>query len=709
MGAVPKNASFLRVYAMTYLLYAVLIAIITLPAVAQQTAESYDDVMLVINERSWSSREIGAYFAARRNIPERNICRINVDTSETMDSATFIPLKWQIQEWMQKQNVVNSINYIVTTKGCPLRIRTSVWDYVDSVVLKAYVQGGQCSFEDCLALINGKDSSAMLAVKINLNIPISRYYGSTQHFKRDPVSLPMYLVTRLDAYTVEQVKSYIQRAEEPALLGEGNWVLDIDPWRDGGGYKVGNDWMRWSDTLLQAKGQTVVRNNDTVYLHGQQNVIGYASWGSNDGHSGGGEKAKPGNTWLNGSIAETYVSTGGRSFKPGTGYGQSLIADWIAEGVCGIKGYTDEPYLEVMARPHILFDRYTSGFNMAESYWAASPWLAWRQVVIGDPKMRLRMLMRPTQAVVAIDSGFRFEPLRDTTWVQNLDSSDLTVAAISLHGTYAADFSAELLGSSFPATVPPGDSIGVIVTCRPSVYGTIGALVALQYQRGKGGSFTTSFTATGFGVRPAVITPTEANFIAGLGDTAVTKTIVVRNATLLDTVRVNNLSITGSGASAFRVSPAVKYPYLILGGDSLQFTVVYRPSAEGMDSAVIRVLNSGGAGTKQIKLYGQKTNSAAAPTAWELSAMHLSIEPNPFMNNTTVRYSVPIEAAAVEVDIIDHLGRVARSYTNNNPGGDHTIELKKEGLASGIYLCRLTVIDKHNNRRSITQTAVAVQ
>lgn len=694
---------------MTYLLYAILIAIITLPAVAQQTAESYDDVMLVINERSWSSREIGAYFAARRNIPERNICRINVDTSETMDSATFIPLKWQIQEWMQKQNVVNSINYIVTTKGCPLRIRTSVWDYVDSVVLKAYVQGGQCSFEDCLALINGKDSAAMLAVKINLNIPISRYYGSTQHFKRDPVSLPMYLVTRLDAYTVEQVKSYIQRAEEPALLGEGNWVLDIDPWRDGGGYKVGNDWMRWSDTLLQAKGQTVVRNNDTVYLHGQQNVIGYASWGSNDGHSGGGEKAKPGNTWLNGSIAETYVSTGGRSFKPGTGYGQSLIADWIAEGVCGIKGYTDEPYLEVMARPHILFDRYTSGFNMAESYWAASPWLAWRQVVIGDPKMRLRMLMRPTESIVNIDSGFRFQPLRDTTWVQNLDSSDLTVAAIGLHGTYAADFSAELLDNSFPATVPPGDSIGVIVTCRPSVYGTIGALVALQYQRGKGGSFTTSFTATGFGVRPAVITPTEANFIAGLGDTAVMKTIVVRNATLLDTVRVNNLSITGAGASAFRVSPAVKYPHLILGGDSLQFTVVYRPSAEGMDSAVMRVLSNGSPGTRQIRLYGQRTTTTSAPGETLSLSSQLTLQPNPFSSSTLVRYTIPAGITSIQLELIDPSGCVVKHYYKNAEMGEQSIELSGQDLAAGMYLCRLTMVDKENNQHSIVRNVLLVR
>ncbi|MCC7439724.1 MAG: TIGR03790 family protein [Armatimonadetes bacterium] len=688
---------------MKSLLCAVLFVVLALPAVAQQPTESYDDVMLVINERSWNSREVGAYFATRRNIPERNICRINVDTSETMDSATFLPVKWQIQEWMRQQKLVNAINYIVTTKGCPLRVRTSVWDYVDSVVLKAYVQGGQCSFEDCLALMNGKDSAAMLAVKLNFNIPRSRYYGSTQHFKRDSVNLPMYLVTRLDAYTVDQVKSYIQRAENPAILGEGNWVLDIDPGREGGGYKVGNDWLRWSDTLLRAKGQTVIRNNDTTYLHNQQNVIGYASWGSNDGHSYGGEAAKPGNTWLNGSIAETYVSTGARSFTPGRVYGQSLIADWIAEGVCGIKGYTDEPYLDVMARPHILFDRYTSGFNMAESYWAASPWIAWRQVVIGDPKMRLRTLMRPTETIVSVDSSFRFEPIADTTWVRNLDAADLTVTALELHGANTADFTAELLDGTFPATVKQGDSIGIIITCRPSIYGAVSALVAVQHQRGKGGSFTISFTATGYGLRPTVTAPAAANFIAGLTDTTAVQTIVVHNAALLDTIRVNNLSITGAGAAAFRVSPAIKYPYLIPGGDSLKFTVVYRPSASGLDSATLRVLTNGSPGTKQIKLYGERTNTTSAPAEKVAVASQLTLQPNPFSSNTLARYTVPEGVIAVHIELIDPLGRVVRNYHKNAAAGEQTIELHGENLASGMYLCRFTTVDEKGECNSTVQ------
>jgi hypothetical protein len=53
--------------------------------------------------------------------------------------------------------------------------------------------------------------------------------------------------------------------------------------------------------------------------------------------------------------------------------------------VTGVKGYVSEPYLFAMAVPPLLFDRYVSGWNLAESYYCASPVLKWKDVIIGDP------------------------------------------------------------------------------------------------------------------------------------------------------------------------------------------------------------------------------------------------------------------------------------------------------------------------------------
>jgi uncharacterized protein (TIGR03790 family) len=65
--------------------------------------------------------------------------------------------------------------------------------------------------------------------------------------------------------------------------------------------------------------------------------------------------------------------------------GQSVITDLIDSGVTGVAGYVSEPYTFALVRPHFLFDRYTAGFNLAESFYSAKLVLRWKGLVIGDP------------------------------------------------------------------------------------------------------------------------------------------------------------------------------------------------------------------------------------------------------------------------------------------------------------------------------------
>ena len=96
---------------------------------------------------------------------------------------------------------------------------------------------------------------------------------------------------------------------------------------------------------------------------------------------------RPHMDWVNGSIADTAVSTGGRSFNWGTSYGQSLIADLLEDGVSGVKGYVYEPYLTAVGLPSTFLPTYASGYNLAESHAAANRYTSWMGVVVGDPKM----------------------------------------------------------------------------------------------------------------------------------------------------------------------------------------------------------------------------------------------------------------------------------------------------------------------------------
>ncbi len=96
---------------------------------------------------------------------------------------------------------------------------------------------------------------------------------------------------------------------------------------------------------------------------------------------------RPHMDWVNGSIADTAVSTGGRSFNWGTAYGQSLVADLLEDGVSGVKGYVYEPYLTAVGLPSVYLTSYASGYNLAESHAAANRLSGWMGVVVGDPKM----------------------------------------------------------------------------------------------------------------------------------------------------------------------------------------------------------------------------------------------------------------------------------------------------------------------------------
>ncbi len=328
----------------------------------------YDDVMVVVNENSTISTTIGDYFAAARGIPEERICNITVQTGQTINRAQFNQLKAQVKLYMAQNNLTDKINYIVTTKGVPLRVSGGSQD--------------RASLDAELTMINGPMEGQIGSSGWSNN----PYAGANEPFSRAKYGI--YLVTRLTGYNLTHALGLINNATI-SYGTRGLFVLDVDPGRDGSpGYKIANDWMRAAAPILEEKGFDVLLNENNTYVTKQENVTGYSSWGSNDGHDHQyTDHAKPYNTWVPGAIAETFVSTGGRSFAWPPSYGQSLIADWINEGVTGIKGYVYEPYLSACCRSQILFDRYTDGYYLAESFYASSPFVGWMGVICGDPKV----------------------------------------------------------------------------------------------------------------------------------------------------------------------------------------------------------------------------------------------------------------------------------------------------------------------------------
>lgn len=513
---------------------------------------SYEDVAVIYNVNSEISRAIAENFTLRRGIPPENVIGIDAPVSETVSRAEFEDMREQIEGALVERNLTGRLNYLVTTKGVPLR----VWGPTSSA---------SASVDAELALILGP-YSGYIGGSYWLENP---YFGDEERFTR--AKYGFFLVTRLTGYDLKDCLALINRSEMSGGR-RGVFLLDKDPGK-GGGYAVGNQWLDEANRTLSRMGYATYLDDTDLFVTDFANCSGYASWGSNDAHysttwntnpgfesgetgwqwsgegssgvsgedayrgrysfrilkntpeefilwqnvsvregvayyisgyvnltggevhlsaevysdggdllvreegsalrgpttswralrqlplkplppasatlrlmvnvSGSGsfyldeirvQEIKPHNSWVPGAIAETFVSTSGRTFTWPPIYGQSLIADLIREGVSAVKGYVYEPYLSAIAEPSILFPRYVSGYFMAESYYMASPFLSWMGVVVGDPKMcPYGLQANITSARVLKDVVNPGEMVKIAVNVTNAGFGDIANVPLTLH------------------------------------------------------------------------------------------------------------------------------------------------------------------------------------------------------------------------------------------------------------------------------------
>ncbi len=335
-----------------------------IPKIEGPASEQARRVLVVCNTDSEESLAIAEYYATKRGIPESQILQVRVTLAETTTESSF---RWDLQKPIQdKLQALKGIDFIVLTKGIPIRVHDSMGHSVDSLLA-----GMELEFEP---------------VKVSTEPPgfedvermANPFFNSEKRFSHEETG--MYLVTRLDGYEVAEIKRAID-AGLKARPVKGPFYLDVAK-RGGEASASLNDELRVTAAQLKSAGFVSQLESTPTFVTPKQPVMGYVSWGSNDPDFSP-EKYRA-IRFLPGAITETFVSTSGRSFLELTD-GQSQIADLIRQGVTGAKGYVSEPWTLALARPSILFDRYTKGWTMAESFYAASPVIKWKDIVIGDP------------------------------------------------------------------------------------------------------------------------------------------------------------------------------------------------------------------------------------------------------------------------------------------------------------------------------------
>jgi hypothetical protein len=392
-----------------------------------------DRLVLVRNANSPISMAIADDYARRRAV--QNVLTVNCqDAARDAELETISLLAYEsclekpLRAFLRHRA---NVDFIVLTKGIPIRLsgagqgNGAEWFSLDSHL--AALDYDRVSGAIRVDIDDPEYRAAFIAQyhrAFHAQAWANRFWNSAEPFTH--AKFGGYLVTRLDGYTEADAKGLTTRAlqaEQVARAGQipkGEILLNALP---SFGYttKVGqpvsilaatstpgesakivserahlgdlNSDTQLAADLIKARGLSVELEETGRFVGNRSGLMGYLSWGSNDASYTA--AAYHSLTFAPGAIAETAVSTGGRTFLRRevrdsliVENGQSLIADLISQGVTGIKGYTDEPLVQAVASPSILFDRYTRGWTLAESFYAASALVGWQDIVIGDPLAR---------------------------------------------------------------------------------------------------------------------------------------------------------------------------------------------------------------------------------------------------------------------------------------------------------------------------------
>lgn len=313
-------------------------------------------VLVVLNTNSPDSVAIAEYYVKKRHIPTGNVCSVACPTTDTCTMKEYAEqIAAPIKQFLAKRKL--DIDFMVLTKGFPIRANEG--------------PAGGFATDSMLTMLDWSPFT---------NRVVNAYYRKRERFSHKRFN--MYLVTRLDGYTRADCLRLVDNALA-AKPAKGLFLLDYDPGRNYGGYKPTNDGILKAGEMLKDAGFVTLLRKEGKFGGGYRSLMGYFSWGSNDTRYN--KQAYNSLEFLPGALAETCVSSSGRTFADRNAPGQSLIADLIAQGVTGCKGYVSEPYVDSIARAELLFDRYTSGYSLAESFYMASQWSYWKDIVIGDP------------------------------------------------------------------------------------------------------------------------------------------------------------------------------------------------------------------------------------------------------------------------------------------------------------------------------------
>ncbi len=321
------------------------------------------------------SLEIANYYKNKRSIPAGNVVGVAMPTTQDISRDDYNNyIKTGIEDALTNSGLKDTVKYIVLVKGVPLKVQDT------SGVATNYVNytGNYASVDSSVTLLyQTYSTTSKVHNPYYLNYSFTHIQNLDYRFKPNffidtgyggdtPTEQTLkYLVTRLDGYTVANIKSMIDRAYDADTSGTGYYVVDNYSGSNNFSFIQGSTTTSRLNTLSKNFYPNPYSTGASVKTTAPGSVIGYTGYGIYAGLPNDYYNNSFSFTYLNGAVTSTYESYASFSMTSPDTTDHGQIAQFIAAGGSGGIGNVYEPYSDAIANEEIWMPAYAAGYTWA--------------------------------------------------------------------------------------------------------------------------------------------------------------------------------------------------------------------------------------------------------------------------------------------------------------------------------------------------------
>jgi len=524
------------------------LAVLLVSAVKLFAGGSGLNVVVVVNQNSTNSVQLGNYYCERRCVPPQNFLRINwTGGSNTWNRANFeTNLLNPLVAMLSSRGLTNQVDYVLLSMDIPYQVIAT--NGLNSTTAALFYGFKPDDFGDSCSLPAASSNA---------------YAGSEGVFRQTPpidAASNSWLATMITSSSLALAQAIIDRgvASDGAFPTQTVWLdKSSDVFRN-------IRYLEFDNTVFDARVTgifTILRTN-SLSPYGLTNTLGY--------QTGLMQFNILPNVFVPGAMADSLTSYAGVLF----GYtGQTPLLAFMNAGASGSYGTVVEPcaYLQKFPSPQDYFYQYR-GFSLAECYYMsiANPY---QGLVVGEP-LAAPFARPPVGAWVNLPANSVLSGITNLTFQCAAGASNRPVQQVDLFldGTWRQTLTniPPVAGNKLYVTVN-GCTTNYLVPSNATIASVASGLAGVLNQSAYAGLARVQATAAGDRIllqgtdinTPGAQIPVSVSNSIGSAS-ALTTYVAVSRANFLDTVAYG---FYGSDGTGFSVSNAPSV------GDYLQLMV----------------------------------------------------------------------------------------------------------------------------------------